>query len=1701
MPAQTAEPAGAMPPEDGRHRPLSRSGKVSSCDKKREGDSDGVQSSLLFISPPRVALFPPEGEDGNQGDWLPPHRYAEGLTPELRRNLEEKGLRPCSLREVLERRNKMWAKVQMISTEARSEKERLDSLFKQQCVGWGNNQEGWVYGKWNPVILCPDFRQGGLQVSRSGRRQLWECLKSVVEGFVDPRLQICEVVDPTHPVRFATPPHETCYTVVYVGPKIPASRKARVVFGEYTGVVKDGGLVKKRFEYVFDLSFSALAWRRAEEFETASDSSEDDCVGAPRENREEKPDSATVSSGSGTSQSPQLSRVHGGKERKKSVTVSGRRDAKGLTRVELPARSQFVLDSSEACNEMSLVNHYGTIELLGDCVCKRNSEWQQVFVDGWPHIVLTSIPGVAIEPGDEILADFGNAWFFKVQDASHEAIARELLEYRVGIRTAPSQVRALTERGERASQPAAVARQTRVKAPRSGPRAKNGRSPGVCCFARVSAFHACAPLCAVNLQKLVPARPVECVNRRSDPQLENRARLGEICPYCLSHEHRPCASSLAPSPSTESRASSKLSKSAEATQGGVREGEAEMGGFRGKQEKGENDAGTATSSEKSPPGLSEKLRDGGRCGEKLDGVRALSSSSAGVPCSAGTPSQRNNGSCSPSSSDLLLVTQRLEREKDVCSDLATLAGRAPDLTVPPAPPPPTAVATPQPKSQAGNKLAETQVEGTDHLAPGSSFSGDEVVHCDGCDRPCHLRCLPDPEAILNDWRWYCAVCRMRFFEMSRHLNYKVLLSADALASLEKEGILAPVGNREGRENRDSLAQARSVSSVHTHAKTPERETADEVERKKDKRQSCGGVESHARRRVSPTSVSGGRRRVEGETEDGENEQGQVKKWRGSRVCKERSRSAGSQRRAGQQGDEQEREETEKENRKSEVSPALLSGRLRSRGPRVPQEQVEEHEAVSEPVGEVRNSGIKTESPEMEALSGAAHRGHNEACVGGKKDQKGEECDGRKQLSSISDGCVASFSLSCDGEAQEKENKEPLTAVGMEFLNVPLEELGKDSENLPWNEAEATLRPCAASQLSSEPSRDRAGDEESHEASASRSSEADHGNSDLWSESSRSLAGKEQDVFSFFLGPRGATKEGTSNSGPTRCDARDAGQAKDGSPPAQAEARDDSSQSACSSRVSGPLSLAIVTTTAPSSESDEDGGKDVRSVFRESPASGCQNSTGVAASELSSSATFHVSSAKVSGASGAGTTSGDSPCVSSRSLSSANRRDGDRFALPPPEVRERRAVFASCSEKASLARMTPSRVEIVRGDLSSDELQGLQTLHLVDPKGLLGSLQPCDVCYKALGERASTEVCRLAKRHLSPNWDHPHSTTPSQMKDAILTAFQEKVHSLQDEAKKRVQSAVEEIRQLKLSLAAKSQGHSHGSSGFGERHSLGNACGGLLAGSQQAGGASRKRPRGVGTPEVLGLGTQSARDEKDCRPDDNLPAPLTSGFIPLIGVHLGKTVIDRCFNVGWFEGLITEYSAVAVEDGKWYANQFQVEYEDGDTECLKVEELVHLLAEHGIRHTDPATRHQYKTTTLDKLLSPEILAAKKELNVRFRKCKLLEEKETEMSKKHKKDGKRAKHSGNGEDAVDVDRHDREDEAEDAGQAKKEARGKENSRVPKKGKKRDNEKGGGVTESERDSEEKTESERHKEENVANGANGDGAELNDASSVCHA
>ncbi|GFE53920.1 histone lysine [Babesia ovis] len=358
----------------------------------------------------------------------------------------DRGLEPTTLGHVLQRRKKLWAQTQCIHKSARPDFDKHLRLYQRQFETYNKSGDGWVNvntehktdplfkrpstylageknvikgasttsgatadkespagitsdkkaseqnnglakGRydWNNVIYSPNIGGSSELILRNARktvrlyRNLYDCL---VHGWVHPGLVVCEVKDVTHPIRFATPPDQDCYTVIYAGPPIPENATQRVVFGEYTGVVfREESLEDTLFEYAFELNFSTAAWINAD-FEYYDESADIEEYGKL---------------------------------------------------VLLPSTSKFVLESSQACNELSLVNHYQSIKAYGgEKWPVPNCEWQQVFLDGWPHVVLTSKLGVAINPGDELVADFGALWFSKVEETAHKAIRNEVIGYRLG---------------------------------------------------------------------------------------------------------------------------------------------------------------------------------------------------------------------------------------------------------------------------------------------------------------------------------------------------------------------------------------------------------------------------------------------------------------------------------------------------------------------------------------------------------------------------------------------------------------------------------------------------------------------------------------------------------------------------------------------------------------------------------------------------------------------------------------------------------------------------------------------------------------------------------------------------------------------------------------------------------------------------------------------------------------------------------------------------------------------------------------------------------------------------------------------------------------------------------------------------------------------------------------------------------------------
>ncbi|GIX65571.1 zinc finger protein with SET domain, putative [Babesia caballi] len=451
--ANAPAPTKPLPTEEPNKQPPKAEEKLASTAEAAVADQPprrgrGLRPSHCVYPQPDAATF--ATEFFGAADEMHVIYHWNKLDRRVLTSARERGLEPTTLGHVLARRGKLWAQTQCIHRSAKADFEKHLNLYQRQFEKYSRSGDGWISvdadykedslfqrqptyltgaknvtkvlqnvpgcnalpaveqnessaggnapadssqkssaptGKynWNNVIYCPNMGDCGEIIHRNARRtlrlykNLYDCL---VHGWVHPGLVVCEVKDATHPIRFATPSDQDCYTVVYAGPPIPDNSTQRVIFGEYTGVVyREESLEESLFEYAFELNFSPASWINAD-VELSKDNAEIE--------------------------------EHG-------------------DLVLLPSNAKFVLDSSQACNELSLVNHYQSVKVYGgEKWVVPNCEWQQVFLDGWPHVVLTSKLGVSINPGDELVADFGALWFSKVEETAHKFIRNELIEYRLG---------------------------------------------------------------------------------------------------------------------------------------------------------------------------------------------------------------------------------------------------------------------------------------------------------------------------------------------------------------------------------------------------------------------------------------------------------------------------------------------------------------------------------------------------------------------------------------------------------------------------------------------------------------------------------------------------------------------------------------------------------------------------------------------------------------------------------------------------------------------------------------------------------------------------------------------------------------------------------------------------------------------------------------------------------------------------------------------------------------------------------------------------------------------------------------------------------------------------------------------------------------------------------------------------------------------
>ncbi|KFH07018.1 AP2 domain transcription factor AP2VIIa-7 [Toxoplasma gondii VAND] len=384
-----------------------------------------------------------------------------------------------TVEEVARRRKKHVARTQRLSARAQREQERLRDILQKQFGKrgsfWGGC--GWVPASsaakatsgvstphrspqvashtWQPFIFCPYFGEEHRRVYRHRHPRLYKALLACVqEGKVHDGVQVIRLLDFRHPVRLVTPEGEDAYSLRYVGPRISAEHRERIIFGEYTGYVSsDEDLRADHPQYCFQLKFHREAFRDPQVVRTQAEGMQSPQRAARRTDREERSEGRGSGEegrgererGEGTCQDEETYRDWDAKEDWKGAASSVAPSV-----VTIPHDEMYAVDSTEEFNEMSMVNHFQTVDLFGGRKCRINAEWQVVYVDAWPHIVLTSIPGVAINPGEELLADFGFDWFAQINAECMRYCRRELQALRLRDKLSPQALRAFLREQEAA---------------------------------------------------------------------------------------------------------------------------------------------------------------------------------------------------------------------------------------------------------------------------------------------------------------------------------------------------------------------------------------------------------------------------------------------------------------------------------------------------------------------------------------------------------------------------------------------------------------------------------------------------------------------------------------------------------------------------------------------------------------------------------------------------------------------------------------------------------------------------------------------------------------------------------------------------------------------------------------------------------------------------------------------------------------------------------------------------------------------------------------------------------------------------------------------------------------------------------------------------------------------------------------------------
>ncbi|CDU20732.1 hypothetical protein YYC_01529 [Plasmodium yoelii 17X] len=407
-------------------------------------------------------------------------KMAEKLRIEkLKKILEEKKMLLCRVEDIAKKRNRIHVKTQILSEDSKIKRiyfsHKMKKVYNYKFgyfgCGWSNNKT-----EWTPFIHAPFFDNQHNTIYKNRNKKLYEEIyDTILHGRIHPHIKVVELKDHMHPIRLCTPSNEDCYSVIYTGEKINSTDE-RVIFGEYTGFVANNKeLPQEKHQYIFALTFNKKVFNdrknvvfinEIDSFENESDEKENSIEGNISEmkyanmkngnnykgnqfNLDEDKHKEEINTekekmndigkgeknkslGNNSKNKENDDIIDKSKKKKENKNSNINDKSKELNNlIILPDNYTYAVDSSYMFNEMSLVNHYKTCSIFNNYDFRINAEWQIVYLDGWPHIILTSIPGVEIETGEEIFADFGFEWFDRVNDICLNDFIKNNYEHRL----------------------------------------------------------------------------------------------------------------------------------------------------------------------------------------------------------------------------------------------------------------------------------------------------------------------------------------------------------------------------------------------------------------------------------------------------------------------------------------------------------------------------------------------------------------------------------------------------------------------------------------------------------------------------------------------------------------------------------------------------------------------------------------------------------------------------------------------------------------------------------------------------------------------------------------------------------------------------------------------------------------------------------------------------------------------------------------------------------------------------------------------------------------------------------------------------------------------------------------------------------------------------------------------------------------------